>query len=184
MKKKTLKEKAFSEAKSFSVMVGYAWVLFSLFDLHRWMVLRQYHIGHDLGLRVGLDLINAVVLGKVVFTAEALHIAERLKDRPLVQPILYKSAVFSLVLICFQIVEEVLMGKFHGKTISQSIPPLGGGGVEGFVLWGMLCFISLIPLFTFREISRVLGQKELYSLLFKRRTRAVPISIEERRRAG
>src|SRR5215471_2890026 len=97
LKKQQLKERAIGEAKDFSLMVGYAWVLFSLFDLHRWMVLRQSHISHDLGLRVGFDLINAVVLGKVGYTAEALHIADSLKHKPLVQPIFYKSAVFSLI---------------------------------------------------------------------------------------
>jgi len=181
LKKEKLKERAVKEAKSFSLFVSYAWVLFCLFDLHKWMVLRKYHITHDLGVRVGIDLVSAVVLGKVVFTAEELHIAEHLRDRPLVQPILYKSAVFSLILICFQIVEEVLLGKFHGETIAQSIPALGGGGVEGFVLWGILCFTALIPLFTFREISRIIGQKELYFLLFKHRTEAVPSGTEERR---
>ena len=124
-KNEKLKERAVKEAKSFSLFVSYAWVLFCLFDLHKWMVLRKYHITHDLGVRVGIDLISAVVLGKVVFIAEELHIADHLKDRPLVQPILYKSAVFSLILICFQIVEEILLGKrcldFQGER-------LGGDG--------------------------------------------------------
>jgi hypothetical protein len=170
--KHAVKERALAEAKRFSVVVGYLWVLFSTFELYKWIVLRQHNLTSALGFKVGINLINAVVLGKVIFIAEALRAGERLRNRPLIQPILYKSALFSVILICFHIVEEVLVGIFHGKTISQGIPKMGGGGLVGILIVGVITFVVLIPFFTLREIGRVVGQDELKSMILGRGTKA------------
>ena len=168
--KTRLKERAISEVKKFAVIVGYLWVLFVLFEVHRLVILRGQNPMAPFGYRVGFALINALILGKIILIAEALHIGERFKDRPLVCAILFKSAVFSVVLVCFDISEEVLVGVFHKKTIAQSIPGLGGGGIEGILLVGLIVFIVLIPFFSFTEVARVIGQDQLLAIIFKRRT--------------
>lgn len=169
--KRKLKERAVSEARKFIEFVAYSWVVLSLFDLHKLVVLRQEHLDSQFGFRLGLNLINAVVLGKVVLIGEGLHLGEHFKDRPLIYPVLFKSAVYAATLVVFEIVEETLIGTFHGKTMAQSIPKMGGGGLEGLVLVGAMIFVVLIPLFAFMEIRRILGEAEFYSLLFKKRTK-------------
>jgi hypothetical protein len=165
-----LKERAISEAKKFAVIVGYLWVLFVLFELHKLMILREENPVTALGYRVGFALINALILGKIILIAEAFHVGERFKDKPRVHAILFKSVVFSVLLVCFDILEEVVVGLFHSKTISQSMPTLGGGGVEGMLLVGLMVFIVLIPFFSFKEVARVIGEDELLSIILKRRT--------------
>ena len=81
--------------------------------------------------------------------------------------ILFKSAVFSALLSCCDILEEVLVGVFHQKTIAGSLPELGGGGVKGVSLVGLMVFIVLIPLFSLTEVARVIGEDELISIIFK-----------------
>ena len=164
-----LKERAISEAKKFVVIVGYLWVLFVLFELHKLTILRGLN-SVTFGYRFGFALINALILGKIILIAEAFHVGERFKDRRLVHAILFKSAVFSVLLVCFDILEEVVVGLFHGKTIPQSMPTLGGGGVEGMLLVGLMVFIVLIPFFSFKEVARVIGEEELLSIILKRRT--------------
>ncbi len=166
----SLKEKAISEAKKFAVIVGYLWALFVLFEIHKITILRGQSPAAPLGYRVGFALINALIMGKIILIAEAFHFGERFKDKPLVYAILFKSTVFSVLLVCCDILEEVLVGLFHHKTITESIPPLGGGGIEGLFLVGLMVFIVLIPFFSFTEIARVIGEDELLSILFKRRT--------------
>ncbi len=172
------KEKAVAGAKEFLVIVAYLWVLLSVLELHKWVILRQQHIAHDMGFKVGVSLINAVVLGKVLFIVEELHIVEHLSYRPIVFPILYKSAVFSIILICFHIVEEMLVGMFHGKTIAQSIPVMGGGGVEGILVMGVIAFVVLIPFFAFREFARLVGEDELKSLILGRGAKAETVQAK------
>ena len=165
-----LKEKAISEAKKFMVIVGYLWVLFILFAIHKITILRGQNEVPRLGYQVGFSLINALVLGKIILIAEAFHFGEKFKDRPLVYPILFRAAVFSVLLVCFDILEDVIVGLFRHKTITESMPTLGGGGVEGIMLVGLMVFIVLIPFFSFTEVARVIGEEELLSIIFKRRT--------------
>lgn len=166
----TARQRALTEAKNFAVIVGYLWVVFSLFELHTWIVLRQHNIAHAIGYRLGFSIINALVLGKVILVAEDMRVAEHLRNKPLLYPVLYKAAVFSIILICFHIVEEVLVGMRHGKTMVQSIPSMGGGGAVGVLLVGAIALIVLMPFFVFREFSRIIGEEELKRLMFRRRT--------------
>jgi len=87
-----------------------------------------------------------------------------------VYAILFKAAAFSVLLVCFDILEDVIVGLFHHKTITEGMPTLGGGGVEGILRVALMVFIVLIPFFAFREIARAIGEDELLSLLSKRRT--------------
>jgi hypothetical protein len=169
-KRAQLKEKAISEAKKFAVIVGYLWVLFVMFEIHKLTILRGQNPATPLSYRIGFALINALILGKIILIAEAFHFGDRYKDKPLVYAILFKSAVFSALLVCCDILEELLVGLFHHKTVAESIPTLGGGGVEGAFLVGLMVFIVLIPFFSFMEIARVIGEEELLSVIFKRRT--------------
>jgi hypothetical protein len=164
-----LKERAISEAKRFAVIVAYLDVLFVLLQLHKLTILRGQGPLTTFAYPFGFALINALILGKIILIAEDIHVGEHFKDRALVYAILFKSAAFSILLICFEILEQVLVGLFHHKTISQSMPTLGGGGLEGMLLVGLMVFIVLIPFFSFTEVARVIGEGELLSIIFKRR---------------
>jgi uncharacterized protein (DUF1810 family) len=113
-----------------------------------------------------------LALAKVVLVAEFFHVGDKLENRPLVYPIMFKSAVFAVILICFHIVEETLLGIWHGKTLSQSIPNTGGGTLQGILIIGIIMFVVLIPFFAFRELGRAIGTKQLRSLLFGGETKA------------
>jgi hypothetical protein len=165
-----LKERAISEAKKFAVIVGYLWMLFVLLQLHRMTIMREQKSIDPLIYRAGFALINALILGKIILIAQAFHFGEGVKNGPLAYVILFKSVVFAMLLVCCDILEEVLVGLFHHKTIVESVPALGGGGAEGMLLVGLMVFIVLIPFFSFTEVARVLGEGELFSIIFKRRT--------------
>jgi hypothetical protein len=166
-KKSRVKERVIEELKRFSMIVGYLWALIGLFEIHKHIILREQNIAYP--YKLGFALVNALILGKVVLTAEALHVGEGFKDKPLLFPILFKSATFSVILVCFEILEEMLVGMFHGKTIVQSIPPIGGGGLEGMFLVGFLIFVVFIPFFTLTEIGRVIGMEKWHLFLLSRR---------------
>jgi|SRR5271155_3350604 len=165
-----LKERAISEAKKFAVIVAYLCMLFVLLQLHKLTILRGQGPLTTFAYPIGFALVNALILGKIILIAEAIHVGERFKDRALVYAILFKSAAFSILLVCCEILEEVLVGLFHHKTISQSMPTLGGGGWEGMLLVGLMVFIVLIPFFSFTGVARAIGESELLSIIFKRRT--------------
>jgi hypothetical protein len=163
-------EKVLDEGKQLFWIVIYFWVLFGVFSVFRSLVLNE----RNLIYHQGFAIINAWLLAKVVVTAEFFKVADNMKHKPLVYPIVFKSAVFCAILMCFYIVEEMLVGMWHGKTITESFPEIGGEGWKGTLVVGSILFIALIPFFGYRELARALGKDELHSLIFKRGTEAGP----------
>ncbi len=156
-----LKTGAIDETRELFGIFIYFWVLLSLFSLHKALVLNE----ESLIYHQGFALINALALAKVVLVAEFFHVGDNIKNRPLIYPIMFKSAVFAVILICFHIIEETIIGVVHDKTLSQSIPNIGGGTLQGILMVGIIMFVVLMPFFAFRELGRAIGTEQLRSLL-------------------
>jgi len=164
----SLKQKALEEVKRMLVITAYLSVLFSVFELHRLGVLRAQHLPH--AYRVGFSLINALILAKVILMADALNAGKRSAGATMLAAVTLKSGIFAIILICFKIVEDVLFGLFHGKTLAESLPELAGGGFEGQLIVGVMIFVVLIPFFAFAELRRAIGQDAFDDLVFRRKT--------------
>ena len=170
-------QKALDEGKQLFWIVVYFWVLIGVFSVFRSLVLNESNlIYHE-----GFALVTAFVLAKVVLTAELFGVADKLKRKPLVYPITFKSAVFCVILMCFYIAEETIVGIWRGKTIIDAFPDIGGGGWKGIFVVGAILFVGLMPFFAYRELARVLGRDELYSLVFKRGSVATATPSRQRR---
>ena len=81
-----------------------------------------------------------------MLTAEMFHVAEHLDHKPLIFPIMLKSAIYSTILMSFYIIEETLIGTWHGKTATESIPAIGGGSLKGILVVGLMMFVVLISI--------------------------------------
>ena len=121
MSKSSLKQKAYKEIKEFYLIALYLWVVFSLFILYKSVILAEEHISFAFH---GFALINALALAKVVLVARHFHLGEGFDDAPLIYPTIFKSALFTILLACFKILEDVAVGHFHGKSFQESISDL------------------------------------------------------------
>ena len=166
--KPNLKEKAAHQLREFLVITIYLWALFALLVINQSIVLAREAPDYQAH---GFAIFNALMLAKILLTGEDLKFGTRFKDKPLVYSILYKCFIFTLFLIGFHIVERVIDGVLHGRSVAQSFPDIGGGSVQGILSLGATVFVALIPFFAFREIARVIGHSELWSLLLSRGTR-------------
>ena len=164
--KHTLKEKAVHEFKRFLVIFFYLWVVFGLLSIHKSLVLSQHHLDVE---EHAFAFINAFVFAKVLLVGEQLNLGTRFRHRPLLYPILYKSLVFSIVLIGFHVIESIGVGLWHGHSIAESLPPFLGWNPRGLLAVGVMCFVLLLPFFGFREFARVIGRDEMRALLLKPR---------------
>jgi hypothetical protein len=166
---RNLKTRVVHEFKSLLVMFLYLWVVFGLFVLDQTVILAKQNISYS---AQGFALINALVLAKVMLVAEDLKLGHRFKDRPLIYPILYKACIFAILFILFHTLEKTLVGVLGGKTAAESFPHIGGGSLKGVLCVWAIMFVSLIPFFAIREIGRVIGEDELWNLIFRRGTKA------------
>jgi hypothetical protein len=162
----TLKEKARREMRDFLVISLYLWIIFGLFVLYKSIILSEEHIPFAAH---GFALINALAMAKVMLVAKGLHFADRFKEAPLIYPTLFKSVAFAVVLGAFKIVEEGLIGLYHGHSFSESIVSIGGGTLNGILLLTLLLAVLLIPFFGFGEVDRVFGEQKLKKLFFASR---------------
>jgi hypothetical protein len=159
--KPTLTERVLAEAKKFAGIFTYLWVVFIVLLLHEWIVLSQNHIGFGF---YGVAAINALILAKIMLVAEHFGFAEKLKEKPLIYPIAYKTIAFTTLLFAAYIVEAMLVGWFQGKGFLASVPSLGGSVLSGLALWLIFC-VALLPYFAFKEMERAVGADLLRTLL-------------------
>ena len=162
----TLKEKARSEMRDFLVISLYLWIVLGLFVLYKSMILSEEHIPFAAH---GLALLNALAMAKVMLVAQGFHFADRFKELPLIYPTLFKSAAFAVVLGVFKILEEALIGLYHGHSFSDSVASIGGGTLNGILTLMLLLGVLLIPFFGFGEVNRVFGEQKLKKLFFASR---------------
>ena len=160
--KPSLKTRFYGELRKFLAIFAYLWLVFSVFLLHEWAVLASHQISFKF---YGLAMVNALILAKIMLIAEAFGFANRLDDKPLIYPIAFKSIAFSALLILSYIAEETAVGLFHGKSVAESIPQIGGGGLVGALTIGAIMCIALVPFFAFREIARTVGTAEFRALM-------------------
>ena len=165
---RSLKENAIEEAKRMLVITAYLWVLFSVFEVHRVAVLRGQHLPNS--YRIGFSLINALVLAKVILVADALHAGKREAGTTMFAAVMFRSGLLAVILVCFKVVEEVMVGLFHGETLAESVPEIAGGGLAGQLLVGLMIFVVLIPFCAFGELRRAIGQDAFDDLVFRRKT--------------
>lgn len=164
-----LREKVVTETKTLFWIFLYLWILLGLFALHKSLILNEAHpFWHQ-----GFAIINALVMAKVIFIGQALHVAEKLGQKPLIYPITYKSAAYSLMLIGFHIVEETVIGVWHGETVAELVAGLSAGRLQAILVQGVIIFVVLMPFFALGEISRDFGENELFRQFFVRRTKYV-----------
>ena len=165
-KKTGWKERLLEELKKLSIIAVYLWVLLSVFVVYRAIILNDYHISDP--EKLGFALINALILAKFILIADAFHAGKKFESLPLLYSILFKSALFSVILMVCHIVEEVLVRMWHGKSFVESLPEVGGAALNDIFSLGIIMFVVLIPFFTARELIRVLGKDTLKALLLAR----------------
>jgi phosphatidylserine synthase len=157
------KQAIYHQFTSFLGIAGYLFLLFGILALHESVVSAKNGIEYHF---YGFAIINALVLGKVILVADDFHFAEWFKERAPIYSILAKAVAFTILLLIFDIVEEVVVGKFKGKSLAESFPHVGDGSPRAFFYMMIVFAIALIPFFSFKEIGRVFGERELRSLLF------------------
>ena len=169
-----IKERSVVEGKKLFLIFVYLWVLLGLFAMYKSIILNEQNLIYH----QGFAFINAWILAKVLLSGEMLHVADNLKHKPIIYPITFKSAIFSIILILFYFIEETLVGMWHGKTFTESIPDVGGGSMKGILVVGIIMFVVLMPFFALREFGRDIGDDKLYELFFIRRTKYIPLQSE------
>jgi hypothetical protein len=155
----------------FVLMFVYLLIVFALFQLHEFIVLREHGLPYT---RFGVAIVNALVIAKVMLIADEFHLGEMRGERPLALPILIRSAVFAATFIAVDLTEKLIKNLLEGHALEASLSKLGAGLTTTLVS-GVDMAVMLIPFFAFVEIGRILGMANLRRILFIARDARIEI---------
>jgi hypothetical protein len=156
------KQKAEHELKDFAFISLYLAFVLCAISTYTMLVLRKYEVSY---WTYGTAIINALIVAKIIVIGKMAHLGRQLEARPLYQSVLYKSFVFGLLLFVFRVVEEVIKRLFHHHSVSGV---LRGIDTNQMMVRTIIVICAFVPLFTWTELGRVIGEEKLHTLFFKR----------------
>src|ERR1700757_3628458 len=105
--KSSLKEKAAHEFREIAVVFLYLAFFFCALATYSMLLLDRFHISY---FAYGTALINALVITKVILIGEAVHVGDRFETKPLFYSAVYKAFMYSLLVLAFHFLEEMIKG--------------------------------------------------------------------------
>lgn len=161
-----LRERAVEELKEFVVLTVYLFVCFAVLLYFKAAVSPVDDVRYA---PLATAAIKSAICAKFILMGRMLHLGERFKKHPLIIPTLYKSLVFLAVLVTLTVIEEVVVGLIHGRSMIESISELGGGTLGQMVATCSVVMLILVPYFAFRTLGELVGDRHLVRLFFERR---------------
>lgn len=120
--------------------------------------------------RFGYNFFESLLLAKLILLGQHFHLGERFEDRPLILPTLYKTVVFTIFCFILSVAEEFFIGFLRGKDLATIWGKILESGLQAALGKVLIVFFIFICFFALLEISRVLGEKKLFNLFFRRRS--------------
>lgn len=140
----------------------YLWILFAMFVLYRQVLLDH---GRMDGFRYGFAALNALVFAKVILIGDMMKLGARSDSRPMLWSVFAKSCAFAGFFVVFHVIEDAVIGLFHGKSFAESFAD-DATKLQAAMIAAVIFAIALIPFFAFREIVRAAGPERMRTLLF------------------
>jgi hypothetical protein len=162
--KTKLHQRAMRELKELAIISAYLYITIGAVIMMKTAVLRTE--GGVEFIPWGIAIVKAVVLGKFVLLGNMVHVGGRDISGPLIWPTLRRAFAFLVLLVVLTIIEEAVVGLFHGRSIAASLGKLFGARLEETLAGYLIMLLVLIPFFAFRVLSEALGEGRLERMFF------------------
>jgi hypothetical protein len=160
------KQRFLREMIRYFISVLYLAAFFGAFAWYRRFVLAAYKINY---FNYGVALIEALILAKVIWIGEVLHIVRDREDKPLIYPTIEKAVVFTIFVGIFEVIERMIGGLIEGIGAKAGVMKLLAEGKYEWLARCIVVFCAFIPFFAFRELAREMGEGKLWRIFFKRK---------------
>ena len=160
----SLREKALEEFREFWAIAIYLILMFSAFTSYRRLILSESGVTE---LHYGFAVVEALILAKVILVGQALGLARRFENPPLMKSVLFKCLIFGLFFLGFTILEHVIEGLLRHKGWADITHSLLSAGRDEILARSIMVIVTFIPFFSFLETDRWLGKGKLFALFFR-----------------
>jgi hypothetical protein len=165
--KATLGQRARHEVVEYLAISAYLFVCFGALLFYKSAILRNDGIEFA---AFSLALVKALILSKFILVLHAIRIGERGDESGiLLVNILKSSFLFLILLVALNVIEEVVMGLFHGHAAREALGEIAGGTLPEAIAVCILLLLVLIPYFSLRALASRLGDGVLWKQFTERR---------------
>lgn len=161
----SFKVRVIHELKLFFLYTLFFGFFFLVFGVYKRLILGEYAVDYIQG---GYSFIEAAILSKVILMGQRFKVGERFKDRPLIYPVIYKTITFSFLALFFAILEHFLFGFLRGKSATLIYEELMARSLDQILAGIVVMSFVFFLFFAFFEVSKLIGDKKLFNLFFKR----------------
>ncbi|HEV2897276.1 MAG TPA: hypothetical protein VGX71_05425 [Pseudaminobacter sp.] len=162
----TLAQRAKDELREYALLSLYLFVCFGALILYKMSILGEAGISY---LPSGLAAIKALILAKFILLGHMIRLGDRRAGARIVHVIAYKALLYLILLLVLSVVEQVVVGLIHGRTVAVSLAEFGGAKLPQTLATSLIMLLILIPYIASRELNVALGEGRIWTLLFKRR---------------
>lgn len=152
------------ELIEFSIIACYLYIAFSVLIAFKFTILKGQGVAWA---PWGIAIVKALILGKFMLLLQAMKLGEG--GDVVIWRIVRKTALFVVALFVLNGLEELGMGRLHGKTTAQIAEDMAGLLSGPFVI-SVLMFLILAPYFAYRELDERMGKGRLWRVLTGRRS--------------
>lgn len=161
------KQKLVHEIVQYGLNFVYLGFFLVAFTWYRRLIMAQYAIGYT---DYWVPLVEAAVLAKVVMIGDIMRLGRGLQRTPLLVPTLYRTAVFTVFVGVFSVVEHAAGGLITGRGAIQGVAELAGKGLYELLAKCVIILCAFVPFFAFKELEGVIGEERLRDLFWRRVT--------------
>jgi len=129
---------------------------------------------HDYWFRLSgflLATTTALIVGKAVLVANRIRLIDRFRGAPLIQPILYKSIFYTLIVLVVRIAERFIHIAFDDRGVSiafdSAVADFSWRRFAAVQIWLFTCFLIYV---TATELGALLGEGQMFRLFFRHRS--------------
>jgi hypothetical protein len=147
--------------------------LFFLFSFNL-IVFTTNLLVHDYWFKLSSFLIattTALVVGKAVLVVNHIRLIDRYRGAPLIQPILYKALFYTLVVMVVRLAERFIHlaidDQGFAAALDLAVQDFSWRRFAAIQIWIFTCFLIYV---TATELSRLLGEGQLFRLFFRHRS--------------
>jgi hypothetical protein len=163
--KKSFKQRLFHEFTEYWINFTYMAIFFSAVVLYRRLVLAQHGILLE---DYFAGVLKALVIAKVVMIGAFLRISRKFEDQPLLIPSIYKAVLFTIWVMIFDFIEIFILAFIHHPVLSEAIANTKNHINLVWLGAALVVFVSFVPFFAFKELTRSIGGEKIRNLFFRR----------------
>jgi hypothetical protein len=164
-KKTQLKEKAAEEFRLLLLITAYLAAFFVAFLTYRRLISREFGVS---SFHYGYALIEALIIAKVILIGKAIGLGQKASRRTVAMSVLRSSIAYGALVGAFAVLEHVIEGLVHGKTLAASLETFLDQGVYEILGRTLVLFVAFIPFFALWELGHLAGDKKLFDLFFRK----------------